>query len=188
MANIKYLKDGKIADTQSTLNFAFDYANKNHIEKLLISSTTGFSARLAFDSVPDTLQLIIVTHVFGYIKNGELEFDRALYEKIKQSRHIIFSTAHLFKGLSGFFQKKYGGANETLTFADGLRLINPSIKVAAEISLMAADSGFVNTEDPVLVATGDHRGLNTLCLVKPTTSNFLSEFVFYRLLCFPNKF
>lgn len=186
--NAYYGSGTKEEVTRETLSLAFSTAIREKIRNVLISSTTGFSADIALMEVPDEVTLIIVTHSHGYVNNGESEFPEALKNKVNETRHKLLTATHAFKGLEGYLQKKYGGISLSQSFADGLRLLSPGLKVLIEISIMACDSGLLTVGDFIVSCGGSHRGLDTSAIIKPTTSHHIDKFRFGRLISFPEKY
>lgn len=182
-----YCSGTKEEVTNDTLSEAFFAAQEEKIDYVLVPSTTGYSAEMALNKVPDTLALIVVTHSHGYLKNGESEFPETLRSFITESRHKLLTATHAFKGLEGYLQKKYGGISLAQSFADGIRMISPGLKVLIEISVMVCDSGLLGVNNWIVSCGGTHRGLDTSAIIKPTTSHFINQFKFGRLISFPNN-
>ncbi len=173
---INYLSGKKDEVTKKVLNLSFNKAEEMGLNQVILPSTTGFSAKIAMELVPDKIELIIVTHVTGYIEQDKNEFDPQLRTQIENSKHKILTTAHLFKGVNSYFQNKYNGTYHSIAFADGLRMVSQGMKVIVEISTMAADANLVSTENWTVVCGGSHRGLDSTCLVKPCNSSDMSRF------------
>lgn len=186
-SQISYLIGEKCEVTKKVLKISFSKAEEMGLNKIIIPSTTGYSAQIALELVPDSIELIIVTHVTGYIKQGENEFDPQLRTKIEKSKHKILTTTHLFKGINSYFQNKYRGSYDSIAFADGLRMVCQGIKVIVEISTMAADANMVSTRNWTVVCGGSHRGLNSSCLVKPCNSTDMSKFKLGMILALPQN-
>lgn len=186
--NTYYSSGTKEEITRETLSLAFSTAIKEKIRNVLIPSTTGFSANIAFLEVPDEITLVVVTHSHGYINNGESEFPKTLRDNLIASRHKLLTATHAFKGLEGYLQKKYGGISLSQAFADGLRLVSPGLKVLIEISVMACDGGILSVNDWIVSCGGPHRGLDTAAIIRPTTSHHMQLLRFARLICFPDKY
>lgn len=182
---ISYLSGSKDEITEKTLNLSLDFAKNNEINDILLASTTGYSAKKALAIVENNINLTVVTHANGYIEKGKNEFDPETKEKLLNNDHNVFTASHLFKGLNGFFQKKYGGTYPTLIFADAFRMISPGVKVIFEISLMTADAGIIPTDKWIIACGGSHRGLDTAVVIKPTNTSKLDEFKFGPILCLP---
>jgi hypothetical protein len=100
-----YCSGTKEEVTNDTLLEAFLVAQKEKIDYVIMPSTTGYSAEIALNKVPDTLTLIIVTHSHGYLRNGESEFPETLRDNIVASKHKLLTATHAFKGLEGYLQK-----------------------------------------------------------------------------------
>ena len=56
-----------------------------------------------------------------------------------------------------------------------LRMLGQGVKVGLEISFMAADRGWVRTDEEVMTIAGTGRGADTAMIVKPSTSAYCLE-------------
>ncbi|MCB1223437.1 MAG: hypothetical protein KDK21_05855, partial [Mesotoga sp.] len=57
--------------TKTLLARIFERAEEKNIDKVILPSTSGVVARMAFDLVPDSVRLIIVTHSVGFREPDE---------------------------------------------------------------------------------------------------------------------
>ena len=70
--------------------------------------------------------------------------------------------------------------------ASSLRIFGPGMKVACEITMMAADSGLVHTEENVIAIAGTHQGANTAIVLKPVNTHRFFELKVREILCKPH--
>ena len=69
---------------------------------------------------------------------------------------------------------KYGGTSLKRVVADMLRRFLQGMKVAVEVTLMAADAGLINVDGDVIAIAGTDRGADTAIVVRPSyTRKFL---------------
>ena len=66
-----------------------------------------------------------------------------------------------------------------------LRTFCEGIKVAAEMSLMAADAGLVRTDEPVIAVAGTGGGADTAAILKPSNAQTFFDLRFLELICMP---
>ena len=54
--------------------------------------------------------------------------------------------------------------------ANTLRIFGEGMKVACEITLMAADAGMIRTDDDIIAMGGTGKGLDTALVLRPVNS------------------
>ncbi|PIJ62478.1 hypothetical protein BG32_09635 [Mesotoga sp. HF07.pep.5.2.highcov] len=173
--------------TKTLLERIFERAEEKKIDKVILPSTSGVVARMAFDLVPDSVRLIIVTHSVGFREPDEDEFDPQVRKLYSGSRHSLLTVTHLFRGIEVAFAKANGGVYPLQIFATALRLFGQGTKVAVEIAIMAADAGIVRTDQWVISAGGTNHGIDTAFVLKPCHSTDLSIFKFGELIGIPSS-
>jgi hypothetical protein len=60
------------------------------------------------------------------------------------------------------------------------------VKVCVEISVMAAEHGFIRTDEEVVVIAGSHHGADTALVLKPAFAANMFDSKIRRLLCMPS--
>ncbi|HOI34219.1 MAG TPA: pyruvate kinase alpha/beta domain-containing protein [Mesotoga infera] len=181
-----YFKKSDEETTKTLLEHIFTSALKRNIRDIVLPSTLGNVAKLAFETVPSSLRLVIVTHSVGFKKTDHDEFDPQVRKMYYGSRHAILTATHLFRGLDGAFYKSSGGTYPPQIFATALRLFGQGTKVAIEIAMMAADSGLVSVNDWIISAGGTGHGIDTAYILKTCHSSDLGTFKFGELLGIPS--
>ena len=69
--------------------------------------------------------------------------------------------------------------------AHTLRLFSQGVKVCVEIAMMAADSGLVPVDKPVVSVAGSHAGSDTAMIITPSTSNRIRDMKLHEILAKP---
>jgi hypothetical protein len=59
------------------------------------------------------------------------------------------------------------------------------MKVAVEITLMAADAGLVRTDEPVIAIAGTSKGADTALVLKPANAQAFFDLQVLEILCKP---
>ncbi|HIE50659.1 MAG TPA: hypothetical protein EYP85_02780 [Armatimonadetes bacterium] len=165
-------------NTDAVLKLAKEWAAERGINRLVVASTTGFTAQAAADIFADTkVQLIIIPHQFGFRET--CEFDRALIPRLEEKGHKVHFGTMLFH-TEGFY-----GTNAPAALANVLRTFGQGTKVCIEIVLMAADAGLVDWGEKVIAIAGTGRGADTALLVTAAPSNRLRDLKVHEILCKP---
>ena len=164
-------------NTRDAIRFGVERAGELGITTIIIPSTSGNTALVAFEEIKDTgLNIVIVTHVVGFSKPGVWEFDPQVAERMKSNGVSIVTGTHVLSGLERAFSSspKVGGGSRSEAVAEALRrVVAVGLKVAVECTLIAADQGAIKISDEVIALGGTGSGVDTVCVIRPSnTSRF----------------
>lgn len=164
-------------NTQDSARFAVERAQELKLKTIIVASSSGKTAQVFFDAIKGTgIQLIVVTHVVGFIKPGEWEFSHEIAAHLRKEGVKIITGTHTLSGLERALSRspKVGGGSRTEAIAEALRrIVAVGLKVAVECVLIAADQGTVGVEDEVIAVGGTASGADTVCVIRPAhTANF----------------
>jgi hypothetical protein len=99
----------------------------------------------------------------------------------------VIAATHALSGLERSVFKKYGGSYPVLLIADTLRLFGQGVKVAVEISVMAADAGALTGKDIIAVG-GSARGCDSALVLKPVCQSDFFDMRIREIICKPRTF
>ncbi|OYT61586.1 MAG: hypothetical protein B6U69_03345 [Thermofilum sp. ex4484_15] len=172
---VLYFEEGEEATTR-LLKYVKEYALQNSINYVIIASTTGRSARRALEILRDSgLNMVVVTHVSWFKEGVRQEFDEAVRRELEAKGVKVITAAHAFRGVCRALRSKYGGYGPLDIIADTFRLFSEGVKVCVEITLMAADAGYIPLGKEVIALGGTREGLDTALVLLPATSaNFFN--------------
>jgi uncharacterized protein len=165
------------ANTGDTATFAVERARELGIQTIVVASTSGKTAETFAAAIKGTgLQLVVVTHVIGFVKPGVWEFSSDLAEKLRKQGVRIVTGTHALSGLERALSRspKVGGGSRTEAIAEALRrVVAIGLKVAVECVLIAADQGAIGVDKEVIAAGGTASGADTVCVIRPAhTADF----------------
>ena len=169
-------KPGK-ANTSDAIRFAILRAKELSIKKIVVASTSGSTGKKCHEALKGTgLKLIVVTHVVGFSKPGEWEFDGKTAAKLRKEGVVIITGTHALSGLERALSRspRIGGGSRTEAIAEALRrVVAVGLKVAVECVLIAADNGSIDVDEEVIALGGTMSGADTVCVIRPAhTANF----------------
>lgn len=165
-------------NTQKTLEVAIGAAKSAGIDRMVVASTTGDTAKRAAEMVADEdISLIVIPHQYGWA--DEPEFDLDLIPELEEQGH----TVHF--GTMLFHTYEFYGTDAPTAMANILRTFGQGTKVCLEILLMAADAGHVTPADQVVAVAGTGRGADTAMTATPATSINIKKLKIHRILCKP---
>jgi hypothetical protein len=99
----------------------------------------------------------------------------------------VVAATHALSGLERSIAKKYSGNYPVLLIADTLRLFGQGLKVAIEISIMAADAGAISGKDIISVG-GTARGADCALVLKPACQSDFFDMRIREIICKPKTF
>jgi hypothetical protein len=196
---VYFEKPGK-ENTVNTLKVARDAAIERGIDTVLVSSTTGWTALEALKVFNGSgLKLIVVTHQTGYREPGVQLLPPDTRRKLEDAGATVYTgtdvlTGTVEVGMSRQRPPKTATQEGRLPWivppvstivAHTLRLFSQGVKVCVEIVMMAADSGLVPVDKPVVSVAGSHAGSDTAMVITPSTSNRIRDMKLHEILAKP---
>jgi len=180
-----YFENPGRENTEEVLRVARQRAEELGIKTIVVASTVGDTAVKATE-VFSGFKIIAVTHVTGMRGPNTQEFTEENRKMIESRGGIVFTTTHLFSGLSAAMRKKYNTYIIGDIVANTLRIFGQGMKVVCEIAVMAADGGLVRTDEDVIAIGGTGRGADTAVVLRPVNSNDFFDLKVKEILCKPH--
>jgi hypothetical protein len=172
-------------NTAATMRIARRRAEELGIKTILVASTIGDTAVEAV-KVFKGMKVIVVTHATGFKEPNTQEFTEENRRKVERKGALVLTTIHAFAGIDRAMRKRFNMYLLGDIIASTLRIFGEGMKVACEISLMAADAGLVRTDEDVVAVAGTGRGADTAIVLSPVnTTDFFSLRV-KEILCKPH--
>jgi hypothetical protein len=175
---IVYFDEPGKVNTEETLKLAIDRAKARGINKMLLASTRGDTARLAMERVAGTgIKMVVVPHQYGV---GEKQpFPPELIPLLEQQGHCVHFGTMLFH-TDKLYDMQAPRAMATL-----LRTFSQGMKVCVEITLMAVDGGRVASGEKIVVVAGTGRGADTAVVLTAASSWELTNLHIQEIICKP---
>ncbi|MBE6490253.1 MAG: hypothetical protein E7Z83_05285 [Methanobrevibacter sp.] len=157
-----------------------------NIKYILIASTTGESAlKLANAIDNDDITIINVSHNVGFSGDNESDISEDMVKKLEAEGIKTYQGLHAFSGAARGVTNKYGGFSPLDVVADTLRMFSHGVKVAAEISLMAADAGLIPVGEEIIAIGGRAHGVDTAVILTPVNSKNMFNMQFHEIIAMP---
>jgi hypothetical protein len=174
---IYYFDKPGAENTVDAARFAVERAREIGVKTIIVASSSGKTAQVFFNTMKGSgLALVVVTHVVGFAKPGEWEFDTAVAAGLQKEGVTIVTGTHALSGLERALSRspKVGGGSRTEAIAEALRrIVANGLKVAVECVLIATDHGAVGIDQEVIAVGGTASGSDTVCVIRPAnTANF----------------
>lgn len=194
-----YFENRGEQNTDKTLELAKVRALERNVKQVVVASTRGITGVKAAEAFKDTgIEVIIVTHQTGHIGAGVQQLTDENRKKLESLDITIITGSDALEGGVGLgiTRRQTTDATrptpETQGMASLIRRMNPTIppvvrivasvlrlfcqgmKVAVEVTLMAADAGVIPVDHAIVAIAGTGRGADTAIVIQPAnTTNFL---------------
>ena len=172
-------------NTEEVLRIARLRAEELGIKSILVASTVGDTAVRAAE-VFSGMRVVAVSHNAGFKGPNTQEFTEGNKQKVESSGAVVLTTTHAFSGIDKAMRKKFNMYLLADVIANTLRIFGQGMKVACEISLMAADAGLVGTDEEVIAIGGTSRGADTALVLRPVNSDDFFDLRVKEILCKPH--
>jgi len=183
-AKIVYFDEPGKENTDEVLRLAKRRAKELGIKTILVASTTGDTALKAME-VFKGARIVAVSHFTGMREPNTQDFTEENRQKVLSAGGAVLTATHLFSGLGRAMRKKFNMYLFEETVANTLRIFGQGMKVACEITLMAADAGLVRTDEDIIVIGGTGRGADTAAVLRPVNSEDFFDLKVREILCKP---
>jgi len=176
---ITYFEGMGKKNTDETLALVKEKVKIRGVSKIVLASTTGYTARKALDVfAEDDVQLIVIPHQFGY-DGLESKFPKDLIAALEEKGHRVYFSTMLFE-TDGFY-----GTSVPTAAANLLRCFSHGMKVCFEIAFMAADGGCVATGEEIILVAGAEFGADTAICATASTTRTPRKFKVNEIICMP---
>jgi len=172
-------------NTDEVLRIAKQRAQELGIKTIVLASTRGDTAVRATEAFQG-LKVIVVSHVTGLREPDTQEFTEENRKLVESKGGVILTTTHAFGGLSRAMRTKFNMYVLGEIIANTLRIFGEGMKVVCEISMMAADSGLVHTDEDIIAIAGSSRGADTAVVLKPVNTHNFFDLKIREILCKPH--
>jgi hypothetical protein len=183
-ASIVYFDSSGADNTEETLKLAKSRAGQLGIKRIVVATTTGDTAVKAAKELKD-YKVVVVTHTAGFVAPGTQELTPENRQRIEKLGAEIFTGTHAFGGISRAVRTAFSTHVLGDFMANTFRVFGQGMKVAIEITLMAADAGLVSPEEEVIAIAGTGRGADTAIVVKPAHAHDAFSLRVKEIICKP---
>jgi hypothetical protein len=184
VASCTYFTETGPANTERTLQLARTRAKALGIDKVVVATTNGATGARAVE-VLQGLEIVVVTHSTGFKAPDSQELSEANRAAMEAAGAQLLTCQHAFGGVGRAVRRKLSTYQVDEIMAYTLRTFCQGVKVAAEISLMAADAGLVRTDEPVIAIAGTGSGADTAVVLKPANAQDFFDLRYLEIICMP---
>ncbi len=157
--------------------------NYKHV---VIASTTGNTGQLFAEVLKnEDVNLVVITHSYGFKEPNNSELSEVAKEKIKASGAKVYTGTMITHSLETALSAKFGGIYPTLLVAQSLRRFGEGAKVCCEITMMAADAGLIPEGQEVISVAGTAKGADTVMVIRTVPSKRFLDLKVLEILAKP---
>ena len=178
-SKIVYFEDAKAENTDTVFELVQERLNAGGINKVVIASTTGTTARKAVEFFQGSgVKLVVVPHQYDFIREVN-PFPQELVKTLRQAGHavhfgtMLFHTENLYE------------SNVPMLMANLLRCFSQGVKVCFEMILMTTDAGYLTKGEKVIAIAGTGRGADTALVMQASSSRNMKKLRVNEILCKP---
>ena len=178
-----YFEKSGQENTDKTLAAAFNRGKALGLNEVIVASTTGETAFKAIE-VFKGFTVTIVTYHCGFREPFKMVMPDEIQKDLIEKGVRVISATHALSGVERSIFKKYSGSCPVLLIADTLRLFGQGVKVAVEISVMAADAGALTGNDLISIG-GTGKGADAAIVLKPAGQSNFFDMHIKEIICKP---
>lgn len=171
-------------NTERVLQIAKTRAEQLDIQSVVVATTTGQTGVRASE-IFKGYNLIVVTHSTGFKEPNFQELTDENRRAIEANGGRILTCQHAFGGVGRAVRKKLQTYELEEIIAYTLRIFGEGMKVACEITLMAADAGLIRVGEPAIAIGGTGRGADTAVVLLPANVQNFFDMRIMEVLCKP---
>lgn len=171
--------------TDGTIELALARAAELGIDRVVVASNTGDTARRVRARAPAATRVVCVTHQVGFNQPGEDELGDAARRELRDAGVEVFTGTHFFAGVDRALRRAHSGLHPAEIVAQTLRLLGQGAKVAVEIAVMATDAGLVPPDREVVSIGGTGRGADTALVLRPAHGQDFFSTKIVEIICMP---
>jgi len=183
---IIFFKEPGANNTQATLEAVRKRAKSLGVKKVVLATTSGDTALKAVDLLKELDVRIIAVTLHAGTWGVYEEPDRKKVKEAENSGVKFLTATHALMGnIGSAIREKFGGLPDTELIAYTLYCFSQGMKVAVEITVMAADAGLISPEEEVIAIAGTDRGADTAIVVKPAYSTNFFDLKIREIIAMP---
>lgn len=184
---VTYFEEKGRQNTAEVFDLVRVRAGELGVKKVVVPTTNGDTGLLALAEL-ESFQVVAVTHPAGYKQPGEIEVPDDKLHDLREGAYGLVTSTLAFGGVGRSVRRKFNTWQSEEIIAQTLKRFGEGVKVAVEVTLMAADAGFVSPEEDIVACGGTSHGLDTALVIRPTYSQTFFDIKILELICKPREF
>lgn len=181
----RYFKRPGAKNTRAVMEIASRRAKELGINTFLVATCSGRTAFEALEVLGPGKNIIAVSHVTGFREPNHQELSQDTRRELESKGIRVLTCQHAFGGVGRAIRNKLSTYQTDEIIAFTLRTFGEGTKVAIELALMAADAGFIRTDEDVISIGGTGKGADTALVLQPANSFRFFDLKVKEVICKP---
>jgi uncharacterized protein len=181
---ITYFDQRGQTNTDEVLALVRTRASEPGIDTVVVPSTGGSTGLMAAEALRG-LRLVVVTHSAGFAEAGHQEVPAETVTEMRDKGATVLVATHAFGGVGRAVRRKFGTWETEEIIAQTLKRFGQGLKVAVEVSLMAADAGLIPAHREIISCGGTGHGLDTAVVLYPAHAQDFFDLEIREIICKP---
>ncbi len=158
-------------------------------QHIVVASTKGRTALKFAEAFQGTDKILIcVGEHSGFTTGDEQLMPDEIRQTLEGKGMTVLICSHALSGVGRSISSKLGGITGTEIIAHTLRLFGTEgVKVAVEVSVMAADAGLVPTDREIVAVGGSSGGADTAIILKTAHMNNFFDLEIREIIAKPRQ-
>jgi len=179
---VTYFESRGSMSTAKVFDLVAERATMLGISTVVVPSTGGATGLRAVESLQG-LNVVVVSHSTGFGSPGSQQMPAETRAQIEEAGAKVLTATHAFGGVGRSVRKKFDTWQVEELVAQTLKRFGDGVKVAIEVSLMAADAGMIPAHEEIIACGGSGRGLDTALVLKPTHAQTFFDLEVLEIIC-----
>jgi hypothetical protein len=172
------------ANTDRVLQLARLRAVELGVLSIIVPTSTGETGVRALAAFPG-FQVVVVSHSTGFTAPDVQELLPEHRQILLAGGASLLTTTHAFGGIGRSVRRRLNTFQVDEIIAHTLRVLGEGLKVACEVTLMAADAGLIRVADEAIALGGTGHGLDTAVVLKPANTQDFFSLCIREIICKP---
>jgi len=176
-------------NTMEVVQAVLRRAQELGIEHIAVASNSGQTALKFWQGLKEEkINLVCVSSHAGFSGGDEIRLKEDTRKEMEGKGIKTLICSHALSGLSRSITGEFGGTSEVEIIAHALRLFgSEGIKVAVEVSIMAADAGLIPTNREIIAAGGTNRGSDAAIVLRAAHMNNFFDLEIREIIAKPRQ-
>lgn len=158
------------------------------IRHVVVASNSGETSLKVWNALKDDgINLISVAEHAGFSGGDEPSISQEKRKELEDKGIKVLVASHALSGVGRSITNKFGGITPVEIIAHTLRRFGHGVKVAVEISIMAADAGLIPTKEEVIAIGGSGSGADSALVLKPAHMNNFFDLEIREIIAMPRQ-
>jgi len=176
-------------NTQAVINAVKKRVEELKIQCVVVASDSGETGMKLWEALQGTgCILISVTEHAGFHGNDDIPLTEEKKEEMESKGIKTLISSHALSGVGRSISKKFGGVSQVEIIASTLKQFGgEGIKVAVEVSIMAADAGLIPTDKEIIAVGGSGAGADAAIVLRAAHMNNFFDLEIREIIAKPRQ-